>query len=145
MATQTAEAEVQVNNSPQAVIDYIANIENRPSYLPSLKSVSNIEGESVGSSWTWCWSLLGIDFEGTATCTQYEAGQSYAFKTEGGIESTFTYRAEADGDGTQLTMQVNFDLPESALSQAGINNWLASSKQQEADTTLENLKTILDQ
>ena len=145
MATQTAEAEVQVNNSPQAVIDYIANIENRPSYLPSLKSVSNIQGESVGSSWTWCWSLLGIDFEGTATCTQHEAGQCYAFRTEGGIKSTFTYQAEADGEGTKLSFQVDFELPESALSQAGINNWLASSKQQEADATLENLKTILDQ
>ena len=41
MTTQNATAEVQVNNSPQAVIDYIAIIENRPSYLPSLKSVFN--------------------------------------------------------------------------------------------------------
>ena len=145
MSAQSVTAQVQINNSPQAVIEYIANSENRPLYLSSLKSISNIEGESVGGSWTWCWSLLGIDFEGTATCTQHEAGQCYTFKTEGGIESTFTYRAEADGEGTQLTMQVNFELPESALSQAGINNWLASSKQQEADATLENLKTILDQ
>ena len=56
MTTQNATAEVQVNNSPQAVIDYIAIIENRPSYLPSLKSVTNITGDSVGASWTWCWS-----------------------------------------------------------------------------------------
>ena len=145
MSAQSATAQVQINNSPQAVIEYIANVENRPLYLPSLKSVSNIEGESVGSSWTWNWSLLGIDLEGTGTCTQHEPGQCYAFRTEGGIESTFTYWVEADGEGTKLTMQVDFELPESALSQAGINNWLASSKQQEADTTLENLKTILDQ
>ena len=137
MSAQSATAQVQINNSPQAVIEYIANTENRPLYLSSLKSISNIEGESVGGSW--------IDFEGTATCTQHEAGQCYAFRTEGGIESTFTYGVEADGEGTKLTMQVDFELPESALSQAGINNWLASSKQQEADTTLENLKTILDQ
>ena len=145
MSAQSATAQVQINNSPQAVIEYIANTENRPLYLSSLKSISNIEGESVGGSWTWCWTLLGIDFEGTATCTQHEAGQCYAFRTEGGIESTFTYGVEADGEGTKLTMQVDFELPESALSQAGINNWLASSKQQEADATLENLKTILDQ
>ena len=145
MATQSASAQVRINNSPQAVIEYIANVENRPLYLPSLKSVSNIEGESVGSTWTWSWSLLGIDFEGTATCTQHEAGQCYAFSTQGGIEGTFTYRAEADGEGTQLTMQVNFELPESVLSNAGVDSWLSSSKQQEADATLENLKTILDQ
>ena len=145
MSAQSATAQVQINNSPQAVIEYIANTENRSLYLSSLKSISNIEGESVGGSWTWCWTLLGIDFEGTAACTQHEAGQCYVFETKGGIESTFTYRTEADGEGTQLSMQVNFDLPESALSHAGINNWLASSKQQEADATLENLKTILDQ
>ena len=145
MATQTAGAEVQINNSPQAVIDYIANIENRPSYLPSLKSVSNIQGESVGSSWTWCWSLLGIDFEGTATCTQYEAGQSYAFKTEGGIESTFTYQAEAAGEGTKLTIRVDFELPESILSQVGVDGLVAAAKQKEVDAVVENLKTILDQ
>jgi carbon monoxide dehydrogenase subunit G len=145
MTTQTAEAEVQVNNSPQAVIDYVANIENRPSYLPSLKSVSNIEGEAVGARWTWCWSLLGIDFEGTATCTQHEAGQSYAFKTEGGIESTFTYQAEADGAGTRLTIHVEFAPPASILSLAGLDGLLASAKQKEVDAVVENLKTILDQ
>jgi len=145
MTTQTAEAEVQVNNSPQAVIDYVANIENRPSYLPSLKSVSNIEGEAVGARWTWCWSLLGIDFEGTATCTQHEAGQLYAFKTEGGIESTFTYQAEADGAGTRLTIQVEFAPPASILSLAGLDGLLASAKQKEVDAVVENLKTILDQ
>ena len=145
MASQSAEAQVQINNSPQAVIEYIANVENRPLYLPSLKSVSNIEGESVGSSWTWCWSLLGIDFEGTASCTQHEAGQSYAFKTEGGIESTFTYQAEADGEGTSLSIRVDFDLPESVLSQVGVDGLLASAKQKETDAVVENLKTILDQ
>ena len=145
MSSQSAEAHVQINNSPQAVIEYIANVENRPLYLPSLKSVSNIEGESVGSSWTWCWSLLGIDFEGTASCTQHEAGQSYAFKTEGGIESTFTYQAEADGEGTSLSIRVDFDLPESVLSQVGVDGLLASAKQKETDAVVENLKTILDQ
>jgi carbon monoxide dehydrogenase subunit G len=145
MATQNAAAEVQVNNSPHAVIDYVANIENRPSYLPSLKSVSNITGESVGANWTWCWSLLGIDFEGTATCTQHETGQSYAFKTEGGIESTFTYQAEADGAGTKLTINVDFELPASILSLAGLDNLLASAKQKEMEAVVQNLKTILDQ
>ena len=145
MSAQSATAQVQINNSPQAVIEYIANTENRPLYLSSLKSISNIEGESVGGSWTWCWSLLGIDFEGTATCTQYEAGQSYAFKTEGGIESTFTYQAEADGEGTRLTIRVDFELPESILSQVGVDGLLAAAKQKEADAVVENLKTILDQ
>jgi carbon monoxide dehydrogenase subunit G len=145
MSTQTASAEVHVNNSPEAVIEYIANVENRPLYLPSLKSVTNIEGESVGCSWTWCWSLLGIDFEGTASCTQHEAGQSYAFKTEGGIESTFSYQAEATDGGTKLTIHVDFELPESILSQAGVDGLLAAAKQKETEAVVENLKTILDQ
>ena len=147
MTTQHAEAQVVITNTPQAVIDYIANVNNRPLYLPSLKSVSNVEGDAteVGSSWTWCWSLLGIDFEGTGRCTEYESGQRYAFSTEGGIESTFTYQAEAEGDGTRLTIQVAFELPESILSQAGVDNLLASAKQKEIEAVVENLKTILDQ
>ena len=145
MSTQSAASQVRINNSPQAVIEYIANSENRPLYLPSLKSISNIEGESVGGSWTWCWTLLGIDFEGTASCTQHEAGQSYAFKTEGGIESTFTYQAEADGEGTRLTIRVDFELPESILTQVGVDGLVAAAKQKEVDGVVENLKTILDQ
>ena len=90
-------------------------------------------------------SLLGIDFEGTATCTQHESGQSYAFKTEGGIESTFTYLAEADGTGTKLTIRVDFELPASILSLAGLDGLLASAKQKEIETVTENLKTILNQ
>jgi carbon monoxide dehydrogenase subunit G len=147
MSRNSAEVSIQVNNTPEAIIDYVADVNNRTLYLPSLSAVANInreEGE-VGTSWRWTWTLLGVDFEGVGHCTEYVPGYSYSFVTEGGIASKFTYRAESAGDGTQLTIRVEFDVPESLLSQVGIDALIESAKQSETEQIANNLKTILDQ
>ncbi|MAV37640.1 MAG: hypothetical protein CMJ59_19530 [Planctomycetaceae bacterium] len=147
MPSHTVEAVAQISNPPEDVIAYVANAQNRTLYLAPLTSISNVQGESteVGSSWSWCWSMLGIDFEGVGTCTQYEAGKCYAFKTEGGIESTFTYRVEADGNGSTLTITVDFETPAAVLALPGGEGLLEKLEQSEAETTVQNLKSILDQ
>ena len=88
MSKKTAEVNVQINNTPEAVIEYIADVNNRALYLPSLKSVSDVQGEptEVGTSWRWTWLMLGVEFEGVGRSVAYEPGRRYVFVTEGGID-----------------------------------------------------------
>ena len=89
--------------------------------------------------------MLGIEFEGTGHTVEYEAGRRYAFTTEGGIDSKFVYEAAPAETGTNLNIRVDFDVPESLLSRAGLDGLIESMKQQDADQAAQNLKTILDQ
>jgi len=75
---------------------------------------------------------------------KYESGKQFSFKTTTGIQSTFTYSAEPQGNGAKVSIDVTYDVPPSLLSkmQAGV-----VEKVNEADgaRAVENLKTILDQ
>jgi carbon monoxide dehydrogenase subunit G len=144
--TRTIQVEARIENDPKSVISYIADPRNRPLYLPLLKSVDDIQSTPgvVGSTWRWTVGLLGMDFEGTGRCTEYEAGSLYRFRTEGGIASTWTYRAEADGDGTRLTAEIEYEVPEKAVNILPTESVLASIRKAEADKAIENLKTVLD-
>ncbi len=146
MSKSTVQVEVSINNTPEAVIGYVADVNNRPLYLSSLKSVSDIEGEpsAVGTTWRWKWVMLGAEFEGTGRCLEHAPDQRYSFTTEGGITSTFTYEAIATDDGTNLTIRVEFEVPETLLSRLGLESLLESLKKGDADQAAQNLKVILD-
>jgi uncharacterized membrane protein len=146
MSKSTVQTEISINNTPEAVIAYVADVNNRPLFLASLKSVSDIEGEplAVGTTWRWKWDMLGAEFEGSGRCLAHDPGQRYSFTTEGGISSTFTYEATATDAGTSLTIRVEFEAPDSLLSRMGVDSLLESLKQGDAEKAAQNLKVILD-
>ena len=147
MASRAVEAVVSISNSPATVIDYVTDMQNRMLYLNPLQSITNLQGEAteVGSSWNWSWMMLGVELEGVGVCTEYEAGKCYAFRTEGGIVSTFSYRAEPEGEGAKLAISVDFEVPSAVAALPGGEGLLTTMEQSEAEKTVQNLKAILDQ
>lgn len=146
MSSHKVQVSARIDNTPKAVIDYIADRRNSPMYLSSLKSVSDVKGDpsAVGTTWKWTWVMLGIEFEGHGRCIEHEPGKRYSFKTEGGIESTFTYEADPAETGTNLTVDVEFVLPDTLLSRVGIDSMIKAFRKAEADHATQNLKMILD-
>jgi carbon monoxide dehydrogenase subunit G len=133
-----------IDNTPEAVLGYVADVRNRTFFLPSLKAITNVKGEpaSANTTWTWTWVLMGMEFVGTGRSLAYEPGKTYSFKTEGGIDSTWTYRTAPEGNGTRLTIQVEYQPPTSVLGR--LRGDPQARHQAEVDQVLQNLKTILD-
>ena len=101
MATTSFEVATDIANTPEAVIAFVADVRNRPQYFKAV-SISEIKGEPGAVESTWKSELrrsLGLQFHGTGRCTQHEPGALYAFQTQGGLQSTFTYRAAPEGTG----------------------------------------------
>ena len=73
MASRTVKSVVSISNSPEAVITYVTDMQNRTLYLNPLQSISNLQGQAteVGSSWSWSWVMLGVELEGVGICTEY--------------------------------------------------------------------------
>jgi carbon monoxide dehydrogenase subunit G len=114
---RTVEVQTHIQNTPETVISFISDVRNRTQYVEALKSLSDVQGDpSVGQTWKWRFAALGMEVEGSGRSLDYEAGRLYAFATEGGAESTWLYRAEPDGDGTRLTLRVEYGIPDEALS-----------------------------
>lgn len=145
--TRTLERRFHIENTPEVVMDYISDVRHRPLYVPHLQSVSEIEGDpsAAGTRWKWTFSALGFDFEGTAHCAESIPGRRYVTETDTGIRSTWTYEAEPAGDGTDLTVRLEYQVPERVIPFLPTESVVDSMRNAEADRMVRNLKDILDQ
>lgn len=143
MTAQQVQANGVIDNTPDAVLGYVADVRNRTFFLPSLKAITNVKNEpaSANTTWSWTWVLLGMEFVGTGRSLDYQPGKMYSFQTEGGIESKWTYTVAPEGKGTRLTIQVEYQPPSGVLGL--LRGDPQARHQAEVDRVLQNLKTIL--
>jgi carbon monoxide dehydrogenase subunit G len=142
----TTRIDAYIQNTPEAVVGYIADVRNRSLFLGSLKSVSDIKGDpsSAGTTWKWKWVAVGMEFEGIGRCLQYEPGRLYSFRTEGGIESKWTYKAEPQTGGTKLSVELEYQVPGNVLQRLRSKSILENLAKGELERAIQNLKVILD-
>lgn len=138
--------QVSIKADPDKVLEYIANVNNHPAFLSALKSVENISGEptQVGTTWDWHFVMAGVELTGKGETVEHTPGQRYSFKTTTGAQSTFTYNVEAEGEGTKLTIEVEYEVPETVLGKVADQTVIESLNNKEADSAAENIKAILE-
>jgi len=136
---------VTVNRSPAEVIEYIADVSNHPAFIGPLKSVSELKGDprTPGTSWTWVFVMAGVEISGFAETLAYEPGRLYRYRTTSGALSTFEYSAASEGDATKVTINVDYEIPDTLLGkvQGPVVERLNDLDGQRA---VDNLKVILD-
>jgi carbon monoxide dehydrogenase subunit G len=134
-----------VKRKPEAVIDYIADVENHPAFIPPLKSVANIAGDPKrkGTRWDWTFVMAGVEINGKAETADYQAGKRYSFKTTG-VDSTFIYSVEPADGGSQVTADVVYEVPQGVLAKMADKTVVERMNERDADRAAQSLKTILD-
>jgi carbon monoxide dehydrogenase subunit G len=134
-----------VKRKPEAVIDYLSDVENHPAFIPPLKSVANIAGDPKrkGTRWDWTFVMAGVEINGKAETSEYQAGKRYAFKTTG-IESTFSYSVEPADGGSRVTADVAYEVPQGVLAKIADKAVVEKMNERDADKAAQTLKTILD-
>jgi carbon monoxide dehydrogenase subunit G len=134
-----------VKRKPEAVIDYLSDVENHPAFIPPLKSVANIAGDPKrkGTRWDWTFVMAGVEINGKAETSDYQAGKRYSFKTTG-IDSSFIYTVEAAGGGSQVTADVVYEVPQGVLAKIADKTVVERMNERDADKAAQSLKTILD-
>jgi carbon monoxide dehydrogenase subunit G len=134
-----------VKRKPEAVIDYLSDVENHPAFIPPLKSVANIAGDPKrkGTRWDWTFVMAGVEIKGKAETADYQAGKRYSFKTTG-VDSTFIYSVEPAGGGSQVTADVVYEVPQGVLAKIADKTVVERMNERDADKAAQSLKTILD-
>jgi uncharacterized membrane protein len=138
---------LEVNTSPESVMDYIIDITNHPAFIGPLKSVANIKGDvkKPGTTWDWVYSLAGVELAGKAETVRFVPGKEFVYKTTTGAKSTFTYRADAaGGKKTRISLNVDYEVPTNALGKmkASVFEKLNDA---EGKRVVENLKALLEE
>lgn len=137
---------ISVVATPKNVMEYISDVKNHTAFIPPLKSIENVDGNerTPGTDWNWTFEMGGVELFGKSETVAYEEGVLFQYKTSGGIESTFTYSVVAEGEGTQLTIEVEYEIPESVLGKIADKSVIENMNTSQADAAAENIKAILE-
>ena len=133
-----------INAPVEKVFNYHTDPNNNTEYWPSMVEVKNIEDHPTGGKkFDWVYKMVGVRFEGTTIPIEYVPNKRLVFETKGGIESTFVYDYELEGDGTRLSIEVDYTIPVPVLGKLA-ESFILKSNERETDTILANVRDICE-
>ena len=138
---------VEIAASPETAFTYIADAPERATtFIPGLNRISNVSQAQagVGQSWDYEFNWFGLVISGNSKCTEYTKASVYQFKTLTGNPSTWTYRFQPAGKSTRLTLEVDFELPQSQLARFAAGDALEKMNRNRAREIVNNLKAPIE-
>ena len=138
---------VDIAATPSAAFTFVADQPERAAtFIPGLNRISNVSpaAAGVGQAWEFEFNWFGLVVTGNSRCTQYEPAKVYEFKTVTGNPSTWTYRFDAAGSGTKLTLAVDYDLPQNQLARFAAAGVLEQMNRNRAREIVANLKALIE-
>ena len=137
---------LEVSCSAESLMEYIVDVSNHPAFIGPLKSVTNIKGDvrKPGTSWDWVYSLAGVELTGKAETVRFTPGKEFVYKTTTGAKSTFSYSAAPSGKKTKLSLNVDYEVPTSALGKMKASMF-EKLNDAEGKRVVENLRALLEE
>ncbi len=136
--------DILINAPVDKVFRYHSDPTHQPEYWPSMLDVKSIkELPGGGKKWKWVYKMAGIRLRGSTETTEFIENERIVTKTTGGVESTFTYQYKPEGEGTRLSLEVDYKVPVPVLGKLA-EGLIIKANEREADTVLANLKDRLE-
>lgn len=138
------ERNILINAPVEKVFAYHSDPRNSPEYWPSFIEVKDIETlPNGGKKYNWIYKMAGIRLNGSTTTTEFEENKLLAVKSEGGVESKFSYTYQTEGDGTRFSLVVEYTVPVPVLGKLA-ESFILKMNEREADTVMANIKDLLE-
>jgi uncharacterized protein YndB with AHSA1/START domain len=135
---------IVVNTSPERVFDFVDQPENLLMVWPGMIEVAGIQKEpSGGHSFDWVYKMAGVRFHGHSEVVRVERPRLMEAKNEKGIPSKFRWAFEAKGEGTQITLDIEYTIPTPVLGKVA-EAVVAKINEHETEALLANIKQTLE-
>lgn len=138
---------VDIAAGADAAFSFVADQPARPTmFIPGLNRISNISTDQadVGQEWDYEFNWFGLVVMGHSQCTRFERPSLYQFRTLTGNPSTWTYTFDSNGNGTRLTLDVEYELPQNQLARFATEGTLEQMNRNRAREIVQNLKALLE-
>ena len=145
MRDATVRSSISIDASAGQVFDFLTSPEKIPLVLPGLVENFDIPPLPLqpGSSFKFRYQMYGVMLEGRWTVTKIERPDRYEATTDGDVASTWVYELKAQNGSTHLDAVISYETPRSVLEKIK-SDVMLKINQQEADSFLQNLKTVLE-
>jgi uncharacterized membrane protein len=123
------------------VFDYLADPTHLPEIWPSMIAIRNVEAHATGSSFDWEYKLLGMRIHGHSDPVELVRNERLVTRSVKGIPNTFHWRFTSRADQTEVTLEVDYEVPVLGRLAEGM---VGRVHQREAETLLGNLKRKME-
>jgi uncharacterized membrane protein len=101
--------------------------------------------QRVGDTFRVIYKAVGMTFEEKFTITEHQRPTRLASSFENGMKGTFVYEVSPQGEQTELTVDVRYELPGGALGKAVDTLLLERTNERTMEKQLENLRQMARQ
>jgi uncharacterized membrane protein len=123
------------------VFDYVGDPRNLVEIWPSLVAVRNVERHPAGDSFDWEYQMLGLWIHGHAEPVERVQNTRLVTHSVTGIPGMFRWTYGCRGDETEVTLEVDYELPVLGRFAQGI---IGQVNEREAHILLANLKRRME-
>lgn len=143
--TFTVEREIRIASPAGDVFSFLDDPRNHVKITPGLLEVSDIEAlPDGGKRARYRYKLAGVTLAGHVEDIERVPGSRLVQQLTGAIEGTISYDLTGEDGGTHLAYEAVYSLPETVIDTV-LAPIAEAYNRREARSTLENLKTHLEQ
>jgi len=141
------EQSIDIQAPVEAVYDMIANQPERMAdWWPPIELQERVTPPptDLGSVSRYVYNMMGVKIRGEHEVLEMIPNEHLRVKTTSGIDSQFDFHFEPSGNGTNLTIRVDYTLPGSVIGQLLNKIAIERKNEQDLEEGLHNLKQIVE-
>lgn len=95
----------------EAVFEYVTDPTRMAEWLPSMMEVHNVIGSGEGQQYDWAYKMAGMLFHGQSVVVAHVPNECSVHQTIGAVQSTWTFRVQAEEGGTRFDLDIVHEVP----------------------------------
>ncbi len=138
---------IVIKSPVDKVFGFVTNPDNWTKYVRSLEDVRDVSSKVVekGTTFAWKYRMLGMHFDGTGPVTENVKNEKFGMTMEGGLPVTENFRFRQVNGGTELVVEVIYDIPGKIMQLLTENPVADKVNRKVAERVLEKIKTYCEQ
>jgi len=138
---------IVINSPVEKVFQFVTSPDNWTKYVTSLVDVRDVSSPNVekGTTFSWKYRMVGIDFGGKGSVIENEKNSRFGLRMEGGLPNTEHYTFTTVNGGTELSVEIKFDIPGKVMNVITKSSLVQKLNQKEAEGVLEKIKMMCEE
>jgi uncharacterized membrane protein len=136
---------IEIDAPVEKVFNYLEEAESNVEWLPGMMEVKEVNKteDYVGTHFRWVYKMAGLRFEGETKVIEHIRNKKIVTQTKGGIQSTWTFTFEPQGQVTRVSIKVDYRIPVPVLGKLA-EALVLKQNEREASMALSNIKERME-